>query len=235
MAETNIGFPVMLTNALSEVPSTTTTARPWPTLTGSTTMPSAPPQPTEALTTARNATDGTPSHTAPIIPTSPWTSGPFPSVSWPVVGAGPPHWRPTWPTVVDGGDDSHKKPAAQIPEWVFHIPKNIIPMRIAHAVLASCAFLVFFPFGGVMIRIWDPRFERYYSVVWAHALVQGVGYILFTAAAGMGIYMAKHLHAVSGGMSIGYLSLNPVFFAVGWLSPCHRPVCVCTHGFAANQ
>lgn len=71
-------------------------------------------------------------------------------------------------------------------------------MRIAHAVLASCAFLIFFPFGGVMIRIWDPRIERYSSIVWAHAWVQALGYVVFIIAAGMGIYMAKHLHAVSG-------------------------------------
>jgi hypothetical protein len=71
-------------------------------------------------------------------------------------------------------------------------------MRIAHAALAASAFLVFFPIGGVIIRIWDPRVERYSYIVWIHAVLQGVGYVLFTAAAGMGIYMAKHLHAVSG-------------------------------------
>lgn len=76
-------------------------------------------------------------------------------------------------------------------------------MRIAHAVLAASAFLVFFPVGGVIIRIWDPRVERYSYIVWIHAVLQGVGYVLFTAAAGMGIYMAKHLHAVSGDFPAG--------------------------------
>jgi hypothetical protein len=75
---------------------------------------------------------------------------------------------------------------------------NIIPMRIAHAALAASAFSLFFPIGGVIIRMFDPRIERYSYIVWIHAVLQGVGYVLFTAAAGMGIYMAKHLHAVSG-------------------------------------
>ncbi|KAK5044882.1 hypothetical protein LTR84_010420 [Exophiala bonariae] len=183
---------VTLTNALSQVSSTATTVLSWPT-SSSSTLISPTALPTEALTTAAETV---PSSTAALIPTSPWTSGPFSSISWPPMGAGPPHWRPNWPAT-NGSGNLNQKPS-HIPEWVFHIPKNIDPIRIAHAVLASCAFLFFFPFGGVMIRIWDPRVERYSSMVWAHAWVQGTGYIFFIATTGLGVYIAKHLHAVSG-------------------------------------
>ncbi|KEF61379.1 uncharacterized protein A1O9_02945 [Exophiala aquamarina CBS 119918] len=176
------------TLVLSQTP--TTFATPWPK--GSTATPTTPTTssatfPTEAVLTGAGAPPWPP--TDAIIPSSAWSSGAFPTVSWPPIGAGPPHWRPNWPT-------TGTKPP-QIPEWVFRIPKNVLPMRIAHAALAASAFLLFFPIGGVIIRIFDPRLERYSYIVWVHVILQGVGYVLFTAAAGMGIYIAKHLHALS--------------------------------------
>ena len=114
------------------------------------------------------------------VPTAPWPSGTVQTEGWP---AG---------SVDNGGLPPKNNWPADIPEWIMHIPKNIATVRIAHAVLAACAFLLFFPAGGIILRV-----SNHYHTVWVHALVQGFAFILFTASAGMGIYMAKHLHVVS--------------------------------------
>lgn len=80
-----------------------------------------------------------------------------------------------------------------IPDWVFEIPYHYIYVRIAHAVLAASAFLLWFPVGGIIIRVWNHP-----QIVWIHAVFQGLGMAVFVAAAGMGIWMAKNIHEVSG-------------------------------------
>ena len=96
--------------------------------------------------------------------------------------------------------------------------------------------------GGVIIRIFDPRIERYSYIVWIHAVLQGVGYVLFIAAAGMGIYMGKHLHAVSS-TSADSFNLVVTHFecpadwlvAVGQISPDHRIMHLQSHGLATSD
>ena len=65
-------------------------------------------------------------------------------------------------------------------------------IRIAHACLASAAMLVFFPFGGVVIRLVGHR-----HIAWFHAGVQMFAYTIFLAAAGLGIWMATNYDVVS--------------------------------------
>lgn len=74
---------------------------------------------------------------------------------------------------------------------MVEIPYHYSHVRIAHAVLAASAFLVWFPLGGIIIRVWDHR-----DIVWIHAVMQAVGLALFVAAAGMGIWMGNTIHEV---------------------------------------
>jgi hypothetical protein len=62
---------------------------------------------------------------------------------------------------------------------------------IAHGVLASLAFVIFFPFGAISIRLFS-----FPGLLWFHAVVQVVAYLLFIAAFGIGIYLATQIHMV---------------------------------------
>jgi hypothetical protein len=62
---------------------------------------------------------------------------------------------------------------------------------IAHGVLASLAFVIFFPFGAISIRLFS-----FPGLLWFHAIVQVIAYLLFIAAFGVGIYMATQIHRV---------------------------------------
>ncbi|KAI9879012.1 MAG: hypothetical protein M1823_006884 [Watsoniomyces obsoletus] len=69
-------------------------------------------------------------------------------------------------------------------------------MRVAHAVMASACMLIFFPFGGVILRI--VSVDNHPHIVWFHAGVQMFAYTLFLAAAGVGIWMAKNYGVIGG-------------------------------------
>lgn len=62
---------------------------------------------------------------------------------------------------------------------------------IAHGVLASLAFVVFFPFGAISIRLFS-----FPGLVWFHAIFQVLAYLIFIAAFGLGIYLATQIHLV---------------------------------------
>ena len=62
---------------------------------------------------------------------------------------------------------------------------------IAHGVLASLAFVIFFPFGAISIRLLS-----FPGLLWFHAVVQVIAYLLFIAAFGIGIYLATQIHRV---------------------------------------
>lgn len=55
----------------------------------------------------------------------------------------------------------------------------------AHGVLASIAFVAFFPIGGILIRVAD-----FSGLVWIHAAVQTFAYAIYIAAFGLGVYLA---------------------------------------------
>lgn len=63
---------------------------------------------------------------------------------------------------------------------------NTRTMLIAHGTLAALAFVIFFPFGAIAIRL-----ASFTGVVWFHAAFQAFGYIVYTAALGLGVYIAK--------------------------------------------
>ncbi|KIV80654.1 hypothetical protein PV11_08140 [Exophiala sideris] len=82
------------------------------------------------------------------------------------------------------------------PNLISH-PNLILPpafnaARIAHAVLGACAFLIFFPLGGTIMLI-----SRHPNAVYIHATLQTFAYIVFATAAGLGIWMARKVHAMN--------------------------------------
>jgi hypothetical protein len=63
---------------------------------------------------------------------------------------------------------------------------------IAHAVVASLAFLFFFPVGAILIRLLS-----FPGLVWFHSIFQLIGQIIFTVAFALGIELAEEFHYVS--------------------------------------
>jgi hypothetical protein len=61
-----------------------------------------------------------------------------------------------------------------------------------HGILAGFIFTLLFPFGGIMIRILSFK-----SLLWAHGILQIIGYIGYIVAMGLGIYIATHPSFVS--------------------------------------
>lgn len=59
---------------------------------------------------------------------------------------------------------------------------------IAHGVLASLAFVIFFPMGSILIRLAS------FPGVWlVHGLFQAFAYIVYICAFGIGIWFVKHI------------------------------------------
>ncbi|KAK5120278.1 hypothetical protein LTR85_006484 [Meristemomyces frigidus] len=65
---------------------------------------------------------------------------------------------------------------------------NYTVIITAHAVLATLAFGLLFPVGGIMIRLASFR-----GLWWIHGLFQIVAFILYIAAFALGVYMASNL------------------------------------------
>jgi hypothetical protein len=63
---------------------------------------------------------------------------------------------------------------------------------VAHAVVASLAFLFFFPVGAIFIRLLS-----FPGLVWLHGIFQLIGQIVFTVAFALGVELAEELHYVS--------------------------------------
>lgn len=71
-------------------------------------------------------------------------------------------------------------------------PANTTKMLIAHGVLASLAFVIFFPAGAIAIRL-----ASFPGVVWFHAVFQAFAYLVYIAAFGLGVYLANGMNLVS--------------------------------------
>jgi len=66
---------------------------------------------------------------------------------------------------------------------------------VAHGVLAALAFVILFPFGAISIRLMS-----FPSLLAFHALFQGVAYLVYIVAFGMGVWLASQM---------GYVSASP--------------------------
>jgi hypothetical protein len=57
-------------------------------------------------------------------------------------------------------------------------------IRIAHAALSITAWLILFPFGGILLRVLPAPHSTHITV---HPVVQVFAYVVFVAAAGLSI------------------------------------------------
>jgi hypothetical protein len=58
-------------------------------------------------------------------------------------------------------------------------------MLLAHGVMASLAFVAFFPIGGILIRA-----GSFTGLIWVHAALQVFGFLIYLVAFGIGIWIA---------------------------------------------
>lgn len=78
--------------------------------------------------------------------------------------------------------------------------------RLAHGILASLAMVFFFPLGGIAIRVLPGPLA-----ILVHASLQLFGYLLFTAAVGLGLWICLEVR-----FSDFRLVSSPLFQAVSW-------------------
>jgi hypothetical protein len=81
-------------------------------------------------------------------------------------------------------------------------------MLIAHGVLASLAFVILFPAGAIAVRL-----ASFPGIAWLHSAFQIFAYLIYIAAAGLGIYMARGLRLLNNRHPIiGLVVLAVLFF-----------------------
>ncbi|KAJ5024005.1 hypothetical protein J3E73DRAFT_335735 [Bipolaris maydis] len=79
---------------------------------------------------------------------------------------------------------------------------------IAHGVLSSLAFVIFFPTGAIAIRLVSMT-----GMVWIHGAFQVFGYMTYIAGAGLGIHLASGFNQTGAYHAIiGMILLAVVFF-----------------------
>lgn len=88
-------------------------------------------------------------------------------------------------------------------------------MLIAHGVLASLAFVLFFPFGAILIRL-----GSFPGVVWLHATFQLIAYMVYIIAFALGVYLATQMeltdshHPIIGIIVLILICVQPIS---GWM------------------
>ncbi|KUJ19843.1 CBD9-like protein [Mollisia scopiformis] len=91
------------------------------------------------------------------------------------------------------------------------MPADYANVRMAHAILAPIAFVLFFPIGAMAIRLLS-----FPGLVWVHAGWMTFTYIIVLSSMGMGVWMAvvsKQLdqyHSIIGLVVVGCLLLQPI-------------------------
>ena len=79
---------------------------------------------------------------------------------------------------------------------------------LAHGVCAALAFVILFPTGGIIIRVLS-----FPGLIWLHAAIQALSYLIFIAAAGLGIYFATQTRQIHKAHPIiGLVLLVVIFF-----------------------
>ncbi|KAI0125445.1 hypothetical protein BJ170DRAFT_631185 [Xylariales sp. AK1849] len=94
--------------------------------------------------------------------------------------------------------------------------RSAMNIRNIHGVVAAVAFVGLFPLGAILMRVVPGRFA------WIlHALTQALGYVIYIAAAGLGIYMVQMLemsqtnaHPTTGLVVLAALFFQPL---LGWI------------------
>lgn len=89
-------------------------------------------------------------------------------------------------------------------------PRNFPMILMAHGIMAAVAFALLFPIGGIIIRV-----ASFSGLPWVHAAIQIVAFLVYTAAFGLGIYIATELdylsnhHPIIGIVVFAILALQP--------------------------
>lgn len=84
-----------------------------------------------------------------------------------------------------------------------------------HGILASVAFVLLFPFGGILIRV-----GNFPSLIWVHAGIQMLAWVVFAVGFGLGLYWGiidKYMteaHPIIGIALMVLMLFQPV---LGWL------------------
>jgi hypothetical protein len=87
----------------------------------------------------------------------------------------------------------------------------------AHGALAGLAFIAILPLGAILVRLTSLG-------AWIHGGLQIVGYIIFIAAAGLGIYIAKASDRLNDPHAIIGLLLLAVLFFMPFIGVIHHKV-----------
>lgn len=87
---------------------------------------------------------------------------------------------------------------------------NADMVQLAHGVMASLAFVAIFPIGGILIRI--PSIP---GLLWVHGLIQMLGYFIFVAAFGMGVWIAS----TGGYLSTSHAIIGIILFVLLFAQP----------------
>ncbi|KIX99682.1 uncharacterized protein Z520_04317 [Fonsecaea multimorphosa CBS 102226] len=131
----------------------------------------------------------------------------LPTATVPIASASSPWLTTATPT----SDASYHPSSAAWSTGKSKFPSYFGKAKIAHAALGAAAFLVFFPLGGIIVKVWPHR-----HIVWIHAAIQAFGLAVFVASTGLGIWMGMkldavdHYHCVIGLVILGLLFLQPL-------------------------
>ncbi|KAK1814361.1 hypothetical protein LTR12_011258 [Friedmanniomyces endolithicus] len=115
----------------------------------------------------------------------------------------------------NGGDSSNNPYSNGSNAGYPSFPSNFHLMVTAHAVLATLAFSLLFPIGGIVIRL-----ASFPGLWWIHGVFQILAYILYIAAFAIGVYMANTMdlmgenHPVIGIVLFVVLLFQPVLGAL---------------------
>lgn len=139
-------------------------------------------------------------------------------------GYGPPGNPDSWPTDAPWRDNNEKR---QLPECdeddsssggsSSNLSQNgrsgafgssQQTMLLAHGVMASLAFVGLFPIGGILIRV-----ASFTGLVWVHAALQVLAFLLYIVAFGIGIWIAVNGRYLTNAHPIIGIVLFIILFA----------------------
>lgn len=89
--------------------------------------------------------------------------------------------------------------------------------RVVHGILAAAAFVVVFPLGAVFLRVLPCGRLGF----WAHALAQMIGWVLYIAAAVLGILLVREIRipgSQGGSFLVSLYSGSPFVLSTHCLS-----------------
>lgn len=84
----------------------------------------------------------------------------------------------------------------------------------AHAVLATLAFALFFPIGGILIRL-----ASFPGLWWVHGLIQAFAYLLYIAAFAIGVYLATSAPVSVNALGNAHPIIGIVLFVLLFFQP----------------